>query len=185
MSRRICVEMYNALIHLHPEWDSDDDTTGAIKVVMSGTKSEKLEWQKHIRTKQQIKVLRKRFKDPEDPFKVVIVRDMWNTGFNAPCLTTMYVDKPMQSHGLMQAIARVDRVFKDKPGGLVVDYIGIAPRMKKALAEFTSKDHKGLDVHQLEEAVAMMMEKYQVCCDLMHGFDWSGWKSATRWADSL
>lgn len=177
MSRRICVEMYNALVRLHPDWDSDDDTTGAIKVIMSGTKSEQLGWQKHIRTKQQIRGLRKRFKDPDDPFKIVIVRDMWNTGFNAPCLTTMYVDKPMQGHGLMQTIARVDRVFRDKPGGLVVDYIGIAPRMKKALAEYTTEKHKGLSVNQIGEAVAMMREKHQVCCDLMHGFDWSGWKS--------
>jgi type I restriction enzyme R subunit len=177
MSRRICVEMYNALVRLHPEWDSDDDTTGAIKVIMSGTPGERLEWQKHIRTKQQIRGLRKRFKDPDDPFTIVIVRDMWNTGFNAPCLTTMYVDKPMQGHGLMQTIARVDRVFRDKPGGLVVDYLGIAPRMKKALAEYTGKKHTGLTVYELEEAVAMMLEKHQVCCDLMHGFDWSGWKS--------
>lgn len=177
MSRRICVEMYNALVRLHPEWDSEDDMSGVIKVVMSGTKSENLDWQKHIRTKKQIRELRSRFKDPDDPFQIVIVRDMWNTGFDAPCLTTMYVDKPMQGHGLMQTIARVNRVFQDKPGGLIVDYLGIAPRMKKALNEYTANKKKGLSVYEMEEAVAMMLEKHQVCCDLMHGFDWSGWNN--------
>lgn len=177
MSRRICVELYDALIRLRPEWHSDDDTTGMLKVVMSGTKSERPAWQPHIRTKAQRTLLRNRFKDPDDPFRLVIVRDMWNTGFDAPCLHTMYIDKPMQGHGLMQTVARVNRVFRDKPGGLIVDYLGIAPRMKTALAEYTDTKHRGLSVEELEEAADLMLEKYEVCCDLMHGFDWSAWKS--------
>lgn len=177
MSRRICVEMYNALIRLRPDWHSEDDTTGVVKIVMSGTKSEKPDWQIHFRSKAQRNFLRNRFVDPNDPFKIVIVRDMWNTGFNAPCLHTMYVDKPMQGHGLMQTIARVNRVFRDKPGGLIVDYLGIAPRMKTALAEYTAKKKKGLTVDEIEEAVRLMCIKYEVCCDILHGFDWTAWNS--------
>lgn len=177
MSRRICVEMYNALIRLRPDWHSEDDTTGVAKIVMSGTKSEKPDWQIHFRSKAQRNFLRNRFVDPNDPFKIVIVRDMWNTGFNAPCLHTMYVDKPMQGHGLMQTIARVNRVFRDKPGGLIVDYLGIAPRMKTALAEYTAKKKKGLTVDEIEEAVRLMCIKYEVCCDILHGFDWTAWNS--------
>jgi len=177
MSRRICVEMYNALIRLRPDWHSEDDTTGVVKIVMSGTKSEKPDWQIHFRSKAQRNFLRNRFVDPNDPFKIVIVRDMWNTGFNAPCLHTMYVDKPMQGHGLMQTIARVNRVFRDKPGGLIVDYLGIAPRMKTALAEYTAKKKKGLTVDEIEDAVRLMCIKYEVCCDILHGFDWSAWNS--------
>jgi len=177
MSRRICVEIYDAIIRLRPEWHSDDDNTGALKVVMSGTKSEKPAWQQHIRSKTQRSLLRNRFKDPDDPFRLVIVRDMWNTGFDAPCLHTMYVDKPMKGHGLMQTVARVNRVFRDKPGGLIVDYLGIAPRMKTALAEYTDKKHRGLSVDELEEAADLMLEHHEVCCDLMHGFDWSAWTS--------
>jgi len=177
MSRRICVEMYNAIIRLRPEWQGEDDTTGAIKVVMSGSKSEKPEWQMHFRTKAQRNFLRNRFVDPKDPFRIVIVRDMWNTGFNAPCLHTMYVDKPMQGHGLMQTIARVNRVFRDKPGGLIVDYLGIAPRMKTALAEYTVSKKRGLTVEEIEDAIRIMCIKHEVCCDFLHGFDWSAWNS--------
>ena len=177
MSRRICVEMYNALIRLRPEWQGEDDTTGVVKVVMSGSKSENPEWQMHFRTKAQRNFLRNRFVDPDDPFKIVIVRDMWNTGFNAPCLHTMYVDKPMQGHGLMQTIARVNRVFRDKPGGLIVDYLGIAPRMKTALAEYTVNKKRGLTVEEIEDAVRIMCLKHEVCCDLLYGFDWSAWNS--------
>lgn len=171
------MEMYNAIIRLRPEWQGEDDTTGAIKVVMSGSKSEKPEWQMHFRTKAQRNFLRNRFVDPKDPFRIVIVRDMWNTGFNAPCLHTMYVDKPMQGHGLMQTIARVNRVFRDKPGGLIVDYLGIAPRMKTALAEYTVSKKRGLTVEEIEDAVRIMCIKHEVCCDFLHGFDWSAWNS--------
>ena len=139
MSRRICVELYDAIAELRPEWATDDDANGAIKVVMTGSASDPLEWQRHIRNKPRREALAKRFKDPADPFKVVIVRDMWLTGFDAPCLHTMYVDKPMRGHGLMQAIARVNRVFRDKPGGLVVDYIGLADQLKKAIADYTAE----------------------------------------------
>ncbi len=179
MSRRICVEMYDAIVRLRPDWQSDDDTAGAVKVVMSGSASEKPEWQMHFRTKTQRDKIRNRFVNPDDPLKIVIVRDMWITGFDAPCLHTMYVDKPMQGHTLMQTIARVNRVFRDKPGGLVVDYLGIAPKLKEALAEFTDerKKHKGLSVEEQEEAVAVMLEKYEVCCDMLHAFDWSAWQT--------
>ena len=137
MSRRICVELYNEIVALRPDWAGTDDTDGAIKVVMTGSASDLPEWQQHIRNKPKREALAKRFKNPDDPFKIVIVRDMWLTGFDAPCLHTMYIDKPMQGHGLMQAIARVNRVFRDKPGGLVVDYIGLADQLKKALATYT------------------------------------------------
>lgn len=177
MSRRICVDMYNAIIKLRPDWHDNDDMKGRIKVVMSGSASENPKWQMHFRTKLERNDIRARFIDPNDPLQIVIVRDMWNTGFNAPCLHTMYVDKPMQGHGLMQTIARVNRVFRDKPGGLIVDYLGIAPRLKTAIAEFTDQGnkHKGLSVEELEEAVAVMQEKYEICCDLLHGYDWTAW----------
>lgn len=179
MSRRICVAMYDAITRLRPEWQSDDDTGGAVKVVMSGSASEKPDWQMHFRTKTQRDRIRSRFVEPDDPLKIVIVRDMWITGFDAPCLHTMYVDKPMQGHTLMQTIARVNRVFRDKPGGLIVDYLGIAPKLKEALAEFTDerKQHKGLSVEEQEEAVAVMLEKYEVCCDMLHNCDWSAWQT--------
>nr|WP_303714931.1 type I restriction endonuclease subunit R [Methanoculleus marisnigri] len=179
MSRRICVEMYDAVTRLRPGWHSDDDMSGAVKIVMSGSASEKPEWQMHFRTKAQRNKIRNRFVDPDDPLKIVIVRDMWITGFDAPCLHTMYVDKPMQGHTLMQTIARVNRVFRDKPGGLIVDYLGIAPKLKEALAEFTDerKKHKGLSVQEQEEAVFVMLEKYEICCDMLHTFDWSAWNT--------
>ncbi len=135
MSRRICVELYKAIEKLRPDWHHDDDDKGVMKIVMSGSASDKLDWQKHIRSKKRREELAKMFKNPKKPFRIVIVRDMWLTGFDAPSLHTMYVDKPMRSHGLMQAIARVNRVFKDKPGGLVVDYLGLAEELKQALGE--------------------------------------------------
>lgn len=172
MSRRICVDMYNALVKLRPEWHNPDDDKGVIKIVMTGSASDPLEWQQHIRNKARREALAKRFKDPNDPLKLVIVRDMWLTGFDVPCLHTMYVDKPMRSHGLMQAMARVNRVFKDKPGGLVVDYLGLADQLKRALADYTASGGRGKATIDQEEAVALMLEKYEVVCDMYHGFDY-------------
>jgi len=173
MSRRICVALYKAIIQLRPDWHHEDDDEGAIKVVMTGSAADGPNWQQHIRSKSRRKVLAKRFKDENDPMKLVIVRDMWLTGFDAPCLHTMYVDKPMQGHGLMQAIARVNRVFKDKPGGLVVDYLGgIADQLKNALRDYTEGDRGQTGIPQ-ESAVAIMLEKYEIVTDLFHGFDYS------------
>ncbi len=179
MSREICVQMYEAIIKLHPEWHNADDDKGSIKIVMTGSASDPLQWQGHIRNKQRREEIAKRFKDPEDPLKMVIVRDMWLTGFDVPCLHTMYVIKPMQSHGLMQAIARVNRVYKDKPGGLIVDYIGLTPYLKSALANYTQSGGTGETAIDQEEAVDAMMEKYEICVDLFHGFDWSLWTEGT------
>jgi type I restriction enzyme, R subunit len=179
MSRRICYELYEAIRRLRPEWHDDDDTKGVMKIVMTGAAPDPLAWQPHIRTKKVREDLAKRFKNPNDPFKVVIVRDMWLTGFDVPCLHTMYVDKPMRGHGLMQAIARVNRVFRDKPGGLVVDYLGLAQDLKKALAVYTESGGKGRTAVDQEEAVEVMLEKYEVCCVLFHGFDWSLWTTGT------
>ncbi|MCI0744972.1 MAG: type I restriction endonuclease subunit R [Verrucomicrobia subdivision 3 bacterium] len=177
MSRRICYELYEAIRKLRPEWHHKDDDKGAMKIVMTGSASDPLEWQDHIRNKPRREALAKRFKNPQDPLKIVLVRDMWLTGFDAPSLHTMYVDKPMRSHGLMQAIARVNRVFKDKPGGLVVDYLGLAQELKEALAVYTESGGHGETAMDQEEAVAVMLEKYEVCCDFFHGFDWSKWTS--------
>ena len=177
MSRRICVDLYNAIVAIRPDWHSEDDNKGTIKIVMTGSASDPPEWQQHIRNKQRREELAKRFKDPKDPFKLVIVRDMWLTGFDAPCLHTMYVDKPMRGHGLMQAIARVNRVFKDKPGGLVVDYLGLADQLRQAVANYTESGGKGQTTIDQEEAVAVMLERYEVCCGIFHGFDWSAWKT--------
>jgi type I restriction enzyme R subunit len=146
---------------------------------MTGSVTDGAEWQQHIRDKRRREALGKRFKDAKDPFKVVIVRDMWLTGFDVPSLHTMYVDKPMRGHGLMQAIARVNRVFKDKPGGLVVDYLGIAHELKLALATYTESGGKGRTALPQEEAVAVMLEKYEVCLGLFHGFNWSAWITGT------
>ncbi|HNQ64404.1 MAG TPA: type I restriction endonuclease subunit R [Smithella sp.] len=176
MSRRICVELYKAISAIRPGWHNDDDSNGMIKIVMTGSASDPLDWQGHIRNKPRREELAKRFKDPQDPFKIVIVRDMWLTGFDAPCLHTMYVDKPMRGHGLMQAIARVNRVFKDKPGGLVVDYLGLADQLKYALANYTESGGKGQTAIDQEEAVAVMLERYEICCGIFHGFDWAVWK---------
>jgi type I restriction enzyme R subunit len=179
MSRRIAVELYQKIAQHRPEWHSNDDTTGAIKVVMTGEASDPEEWQTHIRTKTQLRALAQRLKDPEDPLKLVIVRDMWLTGFDAPPLHTLYVDKPMKGHTLMQAIARVNRVYRDKPGGLIVDYLGIADQLKEALALYTESGGQGKVFQDQEEAVRMMQEWHEVCCELFHGFDWAGFKTGT------
>jgi type I restriction enzyme R subunit len=179
MSRRICVDFYRAIVALRPEWHNEDDAKGAIKVVMTGSASDPADWQQHIRNKPRREALAKRFKDPADPLKIVIVRDMWLTGFDAPCLHSMYVDKPMRGHGLMQAIARVNRVFRDKPGGLVVDYLGLADQLKRALHTYTESGGEGETAVDQEEAVALMLEKHEICCGLFHGFDWSAWTTGT------
>jgi type I restriction enzyme R subunit len=187
MSRRICVDLHNALNKLRPDWASapDDDIEAekkkstVVKIIMTGSASDLADWQQHIRNKPRRKALASRFKDTGDPFRIVIVRDMWLTGFDAPCLHTMYVDKPMKGHGLMQAIARVNRVYKDKPGGLIVDYLGLADQLKQALATYTSSGGAGKPSVDIAEAVAVLLEKYETCCDLMHGFDWSQWMSGT------
>ncbi len=173
MSRRICVELHDAIAAIHPEWVTDDDDSGVMKVVMTGSAPDPLDWQCHIRNKARREALALRFKDTADPFKVVIVRDMWLTGFDAPCLHTMYVDKPMRGHGLMQAIARVNRVFRDKPGGLVVDYIGLADQLKRAVATYTESGGAGDVAVDQAAAVAVMQEKYEIVCDLLFGLDFS------------
>ncbi len=180
MSRRICVELYDQLIVLRPEWHSDEDSQGQIKIVMTGSASDPPDWQQHIRAKSGRETLAQRFRDPDDPLQVVIVRDMWLTGFDAPSLHTMYLDKPMRGHTLMQAIARVNRVFKDKPGGLIVDYIGLTQELKLALADYTEGGGTGRTTLNQEEAVAVMLEKYDVCASLFHGFDWSEWTTGGR-----
>jgi len=172
MSRRICVEMYNAIIKLRPDWHNEDDAKGAVKIVMSGSASDDLSWQTHIRTKAAREAIAKRYKDASDPLKLVIVRDMWLTGFDCPSMHTMYLDKPMTGHNLMQAIARVNRVFKDKPGGLVVDYLGIADALKRALHTYTASGGEGQATVDQEQAVAVMMEKYEIVRDMLHGHDY-------------
>ena len=178
MSRRICVELYKELTALRPKWHSDDDKEGAIKVVMTGNATDPVDWQPHIRNKQRRETIGERFKDAADPLELVIVRDMWLTGFDVPCLHTMYVDKYMHAHGLMQAIARVNRVFRDKRGGLVVDYLGIAQELKKALSTYTEGGGEGDLIRPQHEAVELMLRKHQECCALFEGFDWSGWATA-------
>ena len=172
-SRRICIDLCRELVRLRPEWHGDDD--GACKVVMTGAASDPPEWQPHIRNKARREALAKRFRGPADPLRIVLVRDMWLTGFDAPSLHTMYVDKPMRGHGLMQAIARVNRVFGDKPGGLMVDYLGLAHELKRALATYTGSGGTGRAALDQGEAVAAMREKYEICCGLFHGFDRSAW----------
>jgi type I restriction enzyme, R subunit len=179
MSRRICVELYREIAALRPEWHHEEDEQGSLKVVMTGSASDPMDWQPHIRNKPRREALAARFRDPEDPFQIVIVRDMWLTGFDAPSLHTMYVDKPMRGHGLMQAIARVNRVFRDKPGGLVVDYLGLADELKQALATYTESGGTGKTAIDQAEAVAVMLEKYEICRGLFHGFDWSRWIAGT------
>lgn len=179
MSRRICVELYRELLRLRPEWADEDDARGAIKVVMTGSASDPPEWQPHIRNKPRREVLADRFRDSEDPLRLVLVRDMWLTGFDCPSLHTMYLDKPMRGHGLMQAIARVNRVFRDKPGGLVVDYLGLAQELKAALVTYTESGGTGRTALAQDEAVAVMREKYEICCGLFHGFDRSRWMTGT------
>jgi type I restriction enzyme R subunit len=179
MSRRIAVDFYRELALLRPQWAIDDDEAGVLKVVMTGSASDPLDWQPHIRNKPRREALANRFRDAKDPFRIVIVRDMWLTGFDAPSLHTMYVDKPMRGHGLMQAIARVNRVFRDKPGGLVVDYLGLADELKRALATYTEAGGTGETALDQAEAVALVLEKYEVCRGLFHSFDWSHWTKGT------
>ena len=184
MSRRICVELYRELVNLRPDWEDEDDTKGQIKVVMTGSASDPLDWQKHVRSKNAREALGNRFRNPNDPFRVVLVRDMWLTGFDAPSLHTMYVDKPMQGHNLFQAITRVNRVFKDKPGGLVVDYLGLANDLKKAVDHYSRSGGRGTAAFDKADAIAVMLEKHEVCCAMFHGFDWSAWTSGSA-ADRL
>lgn len=187
MSRRICVDLYNAILKLRPDWaGTNDDNLEAekqkqcvVKIVMTGSADDGPDWQPHIRNKQRRRALANRFKDSKDAFRIVIVRDMWLTGFDAPCLHTMYVDKPMRGHGLMQAIARVNRVFRDKPGGLVVDYLGLADQLKYALATYTESGGQGSPKIDTAEAVAALQSKYDIVCGIMHGFDWSKWMTGT------
>ena len=177
MSREICVHLYNAITALRPEWHDKDPEKGAIKIVMTGSAADRELLQPHIYNKQTKKRLEKRFKDAKDPFKLVIVRDMWLTGFDAPCCHTMYVDKPMRGHNLMQAIARVNRVFKDKPGGLVVDYIGIANELKAALKIYAASQGRGEPTLKVEEALAILLEKMDIVRGMFHGFDYGDYET--------
>jgi len=178
MSRDICARLYAEIVRLRPQWHDPDIEKGAIKVVMTGSSADKAELIPHVTTKRQKKRLEKRFKDPNDPLKLVIVRDMWLTGFDAPCCHTMYVDKPMKGHGLMQAIARVNRVFKDKPGGLVVDYIGIASDLKAALKTHTDSNGRGQPSRRAEDFLDILRAKLDACRGLFHGFDYSRFQTA-------
>ena len=171
MSRRICVALYDQIVKLRPAWHSEDDESGVLKIVMTGAASDPKGWQQHVGGKARRELLAKRAKDPEDPLKLVIVRDMWLTGFDAPSMHTMYIDKPMRGHGLMQAIARVNRVFRDKPAGLIVDYIGIAQNLKSALSQYSRDDQKHAGIDEAE-AVAVLLEKYEIVGDMFHGFDY-------------
>ena len=187
MSRRICVDLLNALVALRPDWasaDGDDAEAEAskecvAKIIMTGSADDGPDWQPHIRNKEKRRKLATRFKDAKDPFRIVIVRDMWLTGFDAPCLHTMYADKPMQGHGLMQAIARVNRVFRDKPGGLVVDYLGLADQLRDALSTYTNSGGTGNPSIDTAQAIAVMLEKFEIACDILHGFDWGLWTTGT------
>lgn len=173
MSRRICVDLYDAIIKIRPLWHSDDDVKGTIKVIMTGSSSDTLNMQNHIRSKTKRKAIGDRLKNPNDSLKLVIVRDMWLTGFDAPCLHTLYVDKPMRGHSLMQAIARVNRVFTEgKEGGLVVDYLGIAQELKSALAEYTASGGEGKPTLDQELAVAKMLELHEAIDYQLRHFDW-------------
>ena len=175
MSRRIAAELYDAIIEIRPQWHSDELDKGVIKVVMTTSSSDGPEISKHHTTKEQRRMLAERMKNPDDPLKLVIVRDMWLTGFDAPCLHTLYIDKPMQGHNLMQAIARVNRVYKDKPGGLIVDYLGLASDLKKALAFYSNSGGKGNPAIQQEEAVKIMFEKLEVVEQMFHGFPYKNY----------
>jgi len=178
MSRRIAVDLYNEIIKLRPSWHSDDDNEGFLKVVMTGSASDPLNYRPHIRPKHVLDEIARRMKDPDDVMKLVIVRDMWLTGFDVPSLHTMYIDKPMQGHGLMQAIARVNRVYKDKQGGLIVDYIGIAPQLKEALSYYSDSDRQETAIPQ-DKAVSLMLEKYEVVKGMYHSFDYQKYLTGT------
>jgi len=175
MSRRICMDLHDEIVKLRPAWRHADDDKGVLKVVMTGNASEGPRVAEHARNKPRREALAKRFRDAKDGLKLVLVRDMWLTGFDAPSLHTMYVDKPMRGHALMQAIARVNRVFADKPGGLVVDYLGLAHELKAALATYTESGGTGKTAIDQREAVALMLKHHEVCRGLFHGFDWSKW----------
>ena len=180
MSRRICVELYRELVNLLPGWQDAGDDKGKIKVVMTGSASDPQDWQQHIRNKSRRETLAKRFRNADDELQIVLVRDMWLTGFDAPSLHTMYLDKPMRGHGLMQAIARVNRVFKDKPGGLVVDYLGVADDLRKAIDAYTDSEGEGRPALNKDAAVDVLREKYEICCGILHGFDWSDWTAGAQ-----
>jgi type I restriction enzyme R subunit len=180
MSREICVHLYNEIIKLRPDWHDADPEKGVIKIVMTGSASDKALLRPHIYSSQVKKRLEKRFKDPADPMRLVIVRDMWLTGFDAPCVHTLYVDKPMKGHNLMQAIARVNRVFKDKQGGLVVDYIGIANELRSALKEYTNSSGRGRPTVDAAEAYAVLEEKLGILRGLLHGYDYSDFLTASH-----
>lgn len=180
MSRRICVAMYEAIRALRPAWHGEADDRGSMKVVMTGSASDPLDWQDHIRNKPRLEDLANRFRDPADTLRLVVVRDMWLTGFDAPSMHTLYVDKPMQGHGLMQAIARVNRVFGDKPGGLVVDYLGLADNLRKALATYTEAGGKGETAVDVDRAVEVLLEKLEVGRDFFHGYDYSKFMHGNR-----
>ncbi|MCH7946096.1 MAG: type I restriction endonuclease subunit R, partial [Armatimonadetes bacterium] len=175
MSRRIAMDLYDAIVELRPQWHSDEDDQGEIKVVMTGNASEGPRVAGHARNKLRRKALANRFRDPDDKLKIVIVRDMWLTGFDAPSLHTMYVDKPMRGHNLMQAIARVNRKFRDKPGGLIVDYLGLADSLRSAVQTYTDSGGTGETAISQDEAVAALRRDYEICLGLFHGFDWSRW----------
>jgi type I restriction enzyme R subunit len=187
MSRRICVDLHDAILALRPEWASaegdDAEAEGnqetVVKIIMTGSADDGPDWQPHIRNKEKRRTLANRFKDSKDPFRIVIVRDMWLTGFDAPCLHTMYADKPMRGHGLMQAIARVNRVFREKPGGLIVDYLGLADQLRDAVGTYTASGGTGTPSYDVAQAIAVMQEKYEVACGILHGFDWSLWRSGS------
>ena len=176
MSRRIAVDLYDEIIRLKPEWHSDDDDKGVIKVVMTGSSSDPTSFQRHIGPKKRRNLLEKRMKDVNDELQLVIVRDMWLTGFDVPSMHTMYIDKPMKGHNLMQAIARVNRVFKDKPGGLIVDYVGIAESLKEALKEYTESDQAQTAI-DTDKAVELMLLKYDVIQDMLYNLDYSKFNS--------
>jgi len=178
MSRRICVDLHNAIIDLRPEWYKEDDKEGFLKVIMTGDASDPVDWQKHIRNKQRRKEIGETFKDPDSDIKLVIVRDMWLTGFDVPSLHTMYIDKPMRGHGLMQTIARVNRVYKDKQGGLIVDYLGIAAELKNAIAQYTESGGKGNPTFDQNDAVEVMLEKYEIVTAMFHGFNYESYFTA-------
>jgi type I restriction enzyme R subunit len=180
MSREICVHLYNEIIKLRPDWHDTDPEKGVIKIVMTGSASDKALLRPHIYSSQVKKRLEKRFKDPADSMRLVIVRDMWLTGFDAPCVHTLYVDKPMKGHNLMQAIARVNRVFKDKQGGLVVDYIGIANELRSALKEYTNSNGRGRPTVDAAEAYAVLEEKLDILRGLLHGYDYSDFLTASH-----
>jgi type I restriction enzyme R subunit len=179
MSRRIAVLLYDEIIKLRPLWHNPDDDKGVLKVIMTGSSSDPKPFQPHVRSKEKRKAIGERLKDPKDPLQLVIVRDMWLTGFDAPCLHTLYVDKPMKGHSLMQAIARVNRVYKDKPGGLIVDYIGIAQDLKKALAVYTESGGEGKPTLDIDVAINAMMEKLEVVRQMMHGYDYTPYFTAS------